>query len=259
MKFIRLLMTLGLVLFLSTAFVGCGGGSDSGGGGDVPALNDDELNKDDDQQDDETTSEAEEGSEENPKIVSWDSNYTFNISAADNTDSMYLKVTTNEAGYYYFKATTEAQEDSIRAVQIMLYIDQFEGWADATGYFGSLLVDLEANTTYYVELQNTTSDAISCNVHTADIGTLNEGSTSDPVVITMGENYSAKVGVADENTQDSFYRFTTNDKPYYLIATTDDDLEITLYEDSGFSNLIGTAEDGKLGKELDPNAEYFIK
>lgn len=257
MKFIRFLYAITLAFMLSTAFAGCGGG---GGGGDSTTTTSDSTtttNTDETTETDNNVTQVE-GTEGNPKVLSLDTNYTFDISSDDSADSLYLKVTTNSAGYYYFKATSEAQADSIRAVQVLLYQDQFEGYP-STAYFGSMLAQLKADTTYYVELQNTTAETLSCDFKIAEIGTLNEGSVSDPVAMDLDETYSAKVGYESNGSQNSYYTFTTSDKPYYLISTTDEDLEVALYSGSDFSSLVGTATDGKLGKELNANTEYFIK
>jgi len=94
--------------------------------------------------------------------------------------------------------------------------------------------NLHANTTYYLKIYGYGNTTYSLTVSEGN----SEGSTSNPVELTLGTAHSGKVEGYIYNGQ-SYYKFTTSGADNYTLSMNNSaSLDCSLYSDSGFTSRV---------------------
>ena len=165
---------------------------------------------------------------------------------------------TGRSGYSYYKFTTPSTGAGSYELEIaslvitnaysssssvIIYIYSDSGYSTVLDYGDSCLASctqyfsykaLDASKTYYLRMYGYGDLTYSLTVSKGG----SEGSTNNPVELTLGTAHSGSVEGTNYNGK-SYYKFTTTSADNYTLSMTNSDsLDCDLYSDSGFSTRV---------------------
>lgn len=249
MKFIRALMTLGLILFLSTVFIGCGGGS--GGGDNAPSISNENPK---DTNTDEDKIKTSEGSEDDPVEIKLDNAYSGKVGTSeDDAQISYYQFIAPESKVYEVTLTNPSSDDILR-------LSYYFGTSFYSTPYGSFVFTADSGVAYAFEVTNSSDMTNTTYTLTiAEATAKNEGSVEEPIELSIGTIHNGTVGVSDLDAQDSYYTFTTAEEGLYTVALSNDSVVRTIFSDSEYSDMVASATYGDLVARLKANTTYFLK
>ena len=163
-------------------------------------------------------------------------------------DNSFYKFTTSStgAGNYKLVVASLAVTDSWSSSRSVLtylysnssysssYLIEFESCLASCTMVFDYEHNLHANTTYYLKIYGYGNATYSLTISKGG----SEGSTSNPVELTLGTAHSGTVEGYYWGGQ-SYYKFTTSDSDNYTLTMNNSaSLDCSLYSDSGFTSLV---------------------
>lgn len=238
MKFIRLLMTLGIVLFLSTVFVGCG--------------------KEKEEKEENSFFSNSDGTSTHPYVVPLDNIIQGKIGFYDSFYMIHIP----ESGVYTIEVMNLSEENNL---DIDIYDNIDTENSEKIAYSNSLSKQGESLTSffdvagnYYFVVKHFSYTQLTYNLIVSSSEKPNEGSVEAPITVDLNTTYDGKVGVTSEGLGSSYYKFTTKEAGSYLISESIIGLRAFLYSDDNYEEQIGRSGQ-KILEILAANTTYYLK
>ena len=210
-----------------------------------------------------------EGSVASPVTLTVNQAHTFQMGPSSSNPTSYYSFTTNGAGKY---AIDGGGSGSYNAT---LYSDpgfSTSVSAQTSVQHGCEFADMGATTTYFLKLENTSSNILTFSGQIMDPtaiasdSTDSQGSVGSPVPLTVGVAIPAKVG-GHFNNRTSYYSFTTGAGIDYVLSASGsgNSVKLDVYGAADFSSYWYAEENLALNNgsagllPLSPNSTYYLE